>query len=210
MHMARMLAAGLEMARMLEPEPEPEQEPDTSDREDDGGETLEELQARLAVPLLPMLAPVPVAPSGPRAKRRTTGFIKTNKVAERSLQALSLPDIAEPRAGAPLQNPGHRRRKTGGAQTERAKRTQPPPAAALSPHAAATESVAANRPHTDRTGSPQHFNARVAELEERGFTLLARRVEEDLAAADAAEGEEKMEMNKSMSDFFGATLASSV
>ena len=190
---------------LLEPEPEPELE--TDDDGEDEEETLEQLTARLAVPLLPMLAPV--APAGPRpAKQRTTGFLKTNKVADQALQALSLPGIAERRA--PLPPPPTDRRR--GAQTERVVRRVRPvvddspatekPAARAPKVAAAAARTAKARPHTDRTRSSPP-NRRVAELETRGFLLLAARVKEEQAAAAAAEGREAEQLNKSLEKFFG-------
>eukprot|EP01043_Picozoa_sp_COSAG02_P003870 COSAG02_NODE_97_length_37159_cov_37.660335_41_plen_805_part_00 len=163
---------------------------EAEEEEGGGAETLEELKARLAAPLLPMLVPVP--PPGGAAKRRTTGFLKTNAVAEQALQALSLPEI------------GRRslRNSEGEAGSQRAQTERPSPVASVSPEG--QPRVA----HTERAGLPAVSRSsrgagpdRVAELRARGFHLLASRLQEEQAATAAAEGQQGELMRTTLEEF---------
>ena len=186
-------------------------------------ETLEQLKARLAVPLLPMLVPVPPTSRGGPPKRRTTGFLQTNQVARQALQALSLPEI------------GHRSSRTRPVDTDvqmqlqmempsdpvelealqRQLRTDLAEALGVDTSQVGKVEAQTERPrpvaakarrehhraaHTERAGLPP---VGIVDLQARGFHLLAARLREEQEAIEAAEGQEAELMTASLEDFFG-------
>ena len=186
-------------------------------------ETLEQLKARLAVPLLPMLVPVPPTGRGGPAKRRTTGFLKSNQVAQQALQTLSLPEIGRRSSrtrpvDADVQMELQMEMPKDPVELEALQRElRTDLAAALGVDVSQVGKVEAQterpRPtgakpprelnraaHTERAGMPPDG---IVDLQARGFHLLAARLREEQEATEAAEGQEAELMMASLEDFFG-------